>query len=62
MTRLESDVFDFVENTFGTEAAEKNFRFWRNVGVSFMYMCYCFTLPFEFVKLVWKNLKEKGVI
>ena len=62
MTRLESNVFDFVENTFGTEAAEKNFRFWRNASVSFMYMCYCFTLPFEFVKLVWKNLKEKGVI
>lgn len=62
MTRLESNVFDFVENTFGTDAAVKNYCFWRNAVASFMYLCYCFTLPFEFVKLVWKNLKEKGVI
>jgi hypothetical protein len=62
MTRLESNVFDFVENTFGTDAAVKNYRFWSNAAASFMYLCYCFTLPFEFVKLVWKNLKEKGVI
>lgn len=62
MTRLESNVFDFVESNFGREAAEKNFCFWSNVAASFMYLCYVFTLPIEFVKLVLKNLKEKGVI
>jgi hypothetical protein len=65
MTRFESfecKVYDIVESAFGTEAAEKNFRFCRKVVGSFMFMCYCFTLPFEFIKLVWINLKEKGVI
>ena len=62
MTRFESDVFDFVESTFGIDAAIKNYCFWSNAFAALMYMCYLATLPFEFVKLLWKNLKEKGVI
>lgn len=62
MTRFESEVFDIVESTLGTDAAIKNYCFWSNVAASFMYMGYVCTLPFEFVKLVGKNLKEKGVI
>lgn len=62
MTQFESNIFGFVDNAFGTDAAEKNFRFCRKAAGAFMYMCYCCTLPFEFVKLVWANLKEKGVI
>ena len=62
MTQFESNVFDLVENVFGTAAAIKNYQFCSNAAAAFMYLCYVFTLPFEFVKLVWKNLKEKGVI
>lgn len=62
MTRFESNVYDFVESTFGTEAAIKNHSFWCNSLASLMYMGYLFTLPVKFVKEVWKNLKEKGVI
>jgi hypothetical protein len=62
MTRLESNIFDFVENTFGTKAALKNYRFCSNAAAAFIYMGYLFTLPFRFVKLFWENLKEKGVI
>jgi hypothetical protein len=62
MTRLESNVFDFVENTFGTEAAEKNFSFWRNVVGTFMLISFYLTLPFEFVRVLWNKLKERGVI
>ena len=62
MTRIESNVYDFVESTFGTEAAINNYCFWSNAAAAFIYMGYIFTLPFKFVKLVWKNLKEKGVI
>ena len=62
MTRLESNVFDFVEDTFGTDAAEKNFRFWRNVVATFMYISFFLTLPFEFVRVFWNKLKERGVI
>lgn len=62
MTQFESNVYDAVESAFGTEAAIKNYCFWSNAAAAFMYLCYVFTLPFEFVKLVWKNLKEKGVI
>ena len=62
MTRFESDVFDFVENAFGTKAAIKNYCFWANVALRFRYMRYIATLPIEFVKLFWRNLKEKGVI
>jgi hypothetical protein len=62
MTQFESDIFDIVESAFGTEVADKNYRFCRKAVGAFMYMCYCCTLPFEFVKLIWRNLKEKGVI
>lgn len=62
MTRFESNVYDFVESTFGTEAAIKNHSLWCNSLASLMYMGYLFTLPVKFLKEVWKNLKEKGVI
>lgn len=62
MTKFESNVFDFVESFFGTDAAIKNYRFGSNAAAAFMYLCYVLTLPIKFVKLVWKNLKEKGVI
>lgn len=62
MTRFESEVFDFVEATLGMDAAIKNYRFWANVALRFRYMEYLATLPIEFVKLFWRNFKEKGVI
>ena len=62
MTKFESNVFDFVESVFGTDAAIKNYRFGSNAAAAVMYLCYVLTLPIKFVKLVWKNLKEKGVI
>lgn len=62
MTRFESDVFDFVESTLGMDAAIKNYRFWANVALRFRYMRYIATLPIEFVKLLCKNFKEKGMI
>ena len=62
MTRFESDVFDFVEATLGMDAAIKNYCFWSDVALRFRYMGYLATLPVKFVKLVWKNFKEKGVI
>lgn len=62
MTQFESDVFDVVEATFGTNAAIKNYCFWTNVEATFMYVGYICTLPIEFVKLLRANLKEKGVI
>ena len=62
MTRFESNVYDLVENAFGTDAAEKNFKFCRSVVGTLAFMGYCLTLPFEFVRLVWINLKERGVI
>lgn len=62
MTRFSSFVFDIVESAFGTDAAINNYRFWCNAEASLMYMGYLFTLPVAFVKEVWKNLKEKGVI
>jgi hypothetical protein len=62
MTRFKSNVYDFVETTFGTDAAIKNHRFLCNAEASLMYMGYLFTLPIKFIKEVWKNLKEKGVI
>ena len=62
MTRFESDVFDFVEATLGMDAAIKNYCFWSDVALRFRYMEYLATLPMEFVKLFWRNLKEKGVI
>jgi hypothetical protein len=62
MTQFEANVYDFVENAFGTEAAEKNFRFWRSVVGTFMYIGFCLTLPFEFVRVFWIKLKERGVI
>jgi hypothetical protein len=62
MTRFESIVFDFVKSNFGKEAAEKNFCFWSDVAALCMYICYVFTLPIKFIKLVCINLKEKGVI
>ena len=62
MTRFESDIFDFVEATFCMDAAIKNYCFWSDVALRFRYMGYLATLPVKFVKLVWKNLKENGVI
>lgn len=62
MTRFEYIVFDFVKSNFGKEAAEKNFCFWSDVAAELKYICYTFTLPVKFLKLVYKNLKEKGVI
>ena len=62
MTQFQSNVYDFVESTFGTEVAIKNHCFWCDVEAKLMYIGYLFTLPVEFVKIVWKNLKERGVI
>ena len=62
MTQFESDIFDIVESAFGTDVAIKNYCFWSNAFAALAYMGYLATLPFEFVKLLWKNLKEKGVI
>ena len=62
MTRFESDIFDFVEATLGMDAAIKNYCFWSDVALRFRYMEYLATLPAKFVKLVWKGIKEKGVI
>ena len=62
MTRFEAIIFDFVMSSFGKEAAEKNFCFWSDVVAVFKSMCYICTLPFQFVKILWKQLKEKGVI
>jgi uncharacterized membrane protein len=62
MTQFEANVYDFVENAFGTEAAEKNFRFWRRVVGTFMYIGFFLTLPFEFLRVLWIKLKERGVI
>jgi hypothetical protein len=62
MTKFETIIFNMVESTFGREAAIKNYSFWINTSCAFMYMGYTLTLPFRFVKLVWKKLKEKGVI
>ena len=62
MTRFESDVFDFVESTLGMDAAIKNYCFWSDVALRFRYMGYIVTLPAKFVKLLWKNFKEKSVI
>jgi uncharacterized membrane protein len=62
MTQFEANVYDFVENAFGTEAAEKNFRFWRGVVATFMYIGFFLTLPFEFLRVLWIKLKERGVI
>ena len=62
MTRFESNVYDLVESAFGTDAAEKNFKFCRSVVGTLAFMGYRLTLPFEFVRLVWINLKERGVI
>ena len=62
MTRFESNVFDFVEATLGMDAAIKNYCFWSDVALRFRYMGYLATLPAKFVKLVWKDIKEKGVV
>lgn len=62
MTQFASTVFDIVESAFGTDVAIKNYRFWCNAEASLMYMGYLTTLPIKFVKRVWRNLKEKGVI
>ena len=40
MTKFESNVFDFVESIFGTDAAIKNYRFGSNAAAAFMYLCY----------------------
>ena len=60
MTRIESNVFDFVESTFGMDAAIKNYHFWSDVALRFKYIKYIITLPAKFVNLVIKNLKEKA--
>lgn len=62
MTKFELNSFDFVSSIFGRESAEKFFCFCVKSIASFMYVGYIFTLPFQFVKLFYKNLKEKGVI
>jgi hypothetical protein len=62
MTQFELNVFNFLETIFGKDAAEKIFCFFIQLTASFMYLGYVFTLPFQFMKLFWKNLKEKGVV
>lgn len=62
MTKFETIIFNMVESTFGRDVAIQNFCFWTKTSAVFMYMGYLLTLPFEFVKLFYKNLKEKGVI
>ena len=62
MTRFESIIFDFLESVFGREAAIKIMCFFTKAAAAFLYMGYLFTLPFKFVKLFWRNLKERGVI
>ena len=51
-----------VSGKMAQKPGKKNFRFWRSVVGTLAFMGYCLTLPFEFVRLVWINLKEKGVI
>lgn len=62
MTQFESFVFDLVESVVGREATIKIYRFCINAAAAFIYLCYLFTLPFKFVKLFWRNLKDRGVI
>lgn len=62
MTKFESNVFDFMSSIFGEENTKKIFFIFIRAIASFMYMTYLFTLPFQFIKLFCKNLKEKGVI
>lgn len=62
MTQFELNVFNFLETIFGKDAAEKIFCLFIQLTASFMYLGYVFTLPFQFMKLFWKNLKEKGVV
>lgn len=62
MTRFHSSIYNFVESTFGTDAAMRNHRFLCNAEAALIYMGYLCTLPVKFIKLVWKNIKEKGVI
>ena len=62
MTHFETYIFNFVESIFGRDFALKSYGFWINVCVLVKYTCYLATLPVKFVKLVWYNLKEKGVV
>lgn len=62
MTRFESNVFDFISSIFGRDVAINFLCFCVKGIAAFMYIGYLITLPFQFVKLFYKNLKEKGVI
>lgn len=61
MTQFEKN-FDFVASIFGKDIAEKFFIIYIKSAAIFKYIGYLLTLPVKFVKLFWKNLKEKGVV
>lgn len=62
MTQFEENLFNFLATIFGKDAAESIFCFGIKLTAAFMYMGVLFTLPFKFLKLIWENLKKKGVI
>ena len=62
MSQFETNVFDFLVTIFGKETAVNIFRFFIKSTAVLMYMGFLCTLPFQFVKLLYKNLKERGVI
>lgn len=62
MTQFEENLFNFLATIFGKDAAESIFCFGIKLTASLMYMGFLFTLPFKFIKLIWENLKKKGVI
>jgi hypothetical protein len=61
MTQFEKN-FDFVASIFGKDTAEKIFILYIKSAAIFKYIGYLLTLPVKFIKLFWKNLKEKGVV
>ena len=62
MTQFEENLFNFLATIFGKDVAESIFCFGIKLTSSLMYMGVLFTLPFKFIKLIWENLKKKGVI
>ena len=62
MTQFEENLFNFFAIIFGKDAAESIFCFGIKLTAALMYIGVLFTLPFKFIKLIWENLKKKGVI
>lgn len=59
MTQFEENLFNFLATIFGKDAAESIFCFGIKLTAALMYMGYILTLPFQFVKLFCKKIKEK---